>query len=269
MWSSARAAARPAATTASRSRSVAPRSAAASSDRASVNGDRSSTRGMTLRRATSTPAEGTAVERVDPADVDRRVAPSQRPGEVDQAAGGQEVLDRTGRLLVDLAPGVVGDRRQLSHQMVHGSILLSLRRLPMPEASPCPARCGLGQRVGRGRPDPGQGIAIDVVEGLVAIGDVQHAVLLVRPGAVVVHRDAHPVAEGPELLIEEGIGQDAVDLGPDRGLDLELGGVRLRRAAGQQHLAAGDGQCEGDGRGWPAPTASSPPGRGRSPPRRA
>ena len=96
--------------------------------------------------------EWATVQGVDPSDVDRRVLPALGTREVDEAAGGQVVLERTGRLCVDLAPGLVGDRGQLSHQVVHGSVLLLCRRLPMPRLlSLAAARAnglGVGGRLG-------------------------------------------------------------------------------------------------------------------------
>ncbi len=221
---------------------MAPRSAAASSERSRVNGRAQLDEGQDLAAGHLDVAEGSDWSTgVDPPEVDGRELPAQRAGEVDQPPGGQVVLERAAGLVVDLRPGPVGDRGQLAHQMVHGNVLLSLRRLPMPRLPPVNRPAASWARgLGVGSPDAGQGVAVDVGEGLVPVGDVEDPFLLVGPGAVGVDGDAHPVAEGPEGLVEVGVGQDAVDLGADRGPDLELGGVGLGGPAGQQHLAPGD-----------------------------
>ena len=172
--------------TASRSRSVAPRSAAASSDRASEKGDRSSTRGMTCAHGHVHPGPGRRRPGLDPA---RGPPPSSSqpsgPVKSTRRRAARKCLSERAGLLVDLAPGVVGDRGQLSHQMVHGSILLSCRRLPMPRLPSAAAAWASG--LGVGGADPGEGVAVDVGEGLVAVGDLEHALLLVGPGAVGMH----------------------------------------------------------------------------------
>ena len=63
----------------------------------------------------------------------------------------------------------------------------------------------------------------------------------------------HAVAQGAELLVEERVREDAVHLGADRGVDLELGGVRFGGATGQEHLAPGDPEGEGDRAGGRLP----------------
>ena len=62
---------------------------------------------------------------------------------------------------------------------------------------------GRSQRVGEGRTDPGEGVAVDVREGLVEAGDGEHPFLFVGPGPVVMGGDVHPVARGAEVLVEE------------------------------------------------------------------
>src|SRR5664280_2228666 len=112
-----------------------------------------------------------------------------------------------------------------------------------------------GEGIGGRRPDAGERVAVDVMERLVAVGDLQDPLLLVGPGPVGMGDHVHPVAEGPEGLVEEGVGQDAVDLGADGRPHLELGCVRLCRAAGQEHLAAWNAQGQGHraGRRLPVP----------------
>ncbi len=73
----------------------APRSAASSSTRDTVNGVRSSISGCTRRRAAIDAVDGSLGERLHPAEVDRRVLPAVRAGEVDELAAGQEVRQRT------------------------------------------------------------------------------------------------------------------------------------------------------------------------------
>ena len=149
---------------------------------------------------------------------------------------------------------LVGDRGQLSHQMVHGNVLLSFRRLPMPRlsvrpstASPgpgdwvwvarrgsgCCGRCGRRARPDRGCPAPPPPRRTRC-----------------RPGWTVT---LHPVAERPERLVEEGVGQDAVDLGADLGPDLELGGVGLGGPPASRTWPAGDAEGEGHGVGGRLP----------------
>ena len=209
-------------------------------------------------------AQGAAVDGVDPSDVDGRVLPTQRPGEVHQPPRRQVVLQRAAGFGVDLCPPVVGDRGQLSHQMVHGSVLLSFRRLPMPRL-PSAARAW-ANGLGTAGPTRVRVLRSMWGKGWSRSGMARTPSSSVRPGAFRVNGHVHPIAEGAEGLIEEGVGEDAVDLGADLGADLELGGIRLGGAAGQQHLAPGDAQGEDDRRWWPVPRARTPPGRGTSPP---
>ena len=84
--------------------------------------------------------------------------------------------------------------------------------------------------LGVGGAMPRERVAIDVMEGLVAAGDLEHAFFFVRPRAVVVDGDVHAVAERAERLVEKRVRQDAVDLGADRRGDLELLRVGVRPA---------------------------------------
>ena len=106
--------------------------------------------------------QGAAVERLHPADVDGGGPPTERSGEVDEAPCRQVELDRAGRLLLDLRPGLVGDGRELAHQMVHGRFLPSSRREPMPSVPS--DTTGTASGFGVGRSDPGQRVAVDMGE---------------------------------------------------------------------------------------------------------
>ena len=96
----------------SRSGDLCPRSIASSSARASANRARSSTSGLHLARArASTPSTGAVGTDVDACRASiGGVRPAVGPGEVDELAGGQEVLEGALGLGLDLGPRRVGDR---------------------------------------------------------------------------------------------------------------------------------------------------------------
>src|SRR5581483_2215172 len=119
-------------------------------------------------------------------------------------------------------------------------------------------RGGAGrQRVGRGRADPPEGVAIQMVDRAGTIRHVQRRVLLVRPRVVTVDGDPHAEGHGAERGVEERVREDAVHLRTEGGADLELGCVGLGSARGEEHLAAGDGERvqHRAGGGFPEPIA--------------
>ena len=116
------------------------------------------------------------------------------------------------------------------------------RKLPMPKLGSAIAT--RGQRIRDRGGDPCQGVAVDMRKRLSNPGDLQHALLFVRPGSVVVDDDVHAVAARAKRPIEEGVGQNPVKLGPHRCRHFELFGVGLGRARGKENLASRDTERE-------------------------
>src|SRR6185437_13683146 len=97
-----------------------------------------------------------AVQAVDTTEVRRRVLPAMRPGEVDEAAGGERRREPVARLLVEHLPARVADRGELAEQMVHRgtSLRLPIAREPSPAgaagstAAGCAAGAGAASGLG-------------------------------------------------------------------------------------------------------------------------
>ena len=212
---------------------MAPRSASSSASRPSSKGVRSSTSDRAWRWAASTPAAG-PVDGHHMAQLDARGRPAQGAGDLDQLAGGQEVLERAGRLGGDLGPAGVADGCQLTSQVVHSSPSLSLRRFPMPRlgdpGTPDPPALA-GDRLGLGLVLDRQDVAFGEEVGpqhLVDLGIVapqplqRHGeVLLLLVAVVGQHRgqlgvvaDRHPLVvpvDGLELFHDRDDGAVTVD----------------------------------------------------------
>ena len=75
------------------------------------------------------PVARSRFERVDAPEVRGRVLPAVRAREVDELAGGERRREPLARLVVELLPARVADRRVRAQQMVHRSAPL---RLPIP-----------------------------------------------------------------------------------------------------------------------------------------
>ncbi len=123
---------------ASKSTSSAPRSPARSSSRETVKSRAPRPAGARGGAGAVDAVAAAPAERLDAAEVRRRVLPAVRAGEVDEPARGQRAREPLARLLVDRVPARVGDRRVPAQQVVA-------------HRAPLGCRCRASRPAGRGR----------------------------------------------------------------------------------------------------------------------